>query len=120
MAVTGELSGADKVALSKALEAAGGTFRGKVWLLNELDVDTLRASNVATPAGPVILATVIRAVPAGLWGRDSEGKIRFVPNPDFHIDIEDDVDEDNETDEDDDVSALADPTPRGKLENLGL
>jgi len=115
----GELSPSDKAALTRALESAGATYRGKNWVFVDLDLGTLRATPVTTPAVPVKLVKITVKVEAGCWGFDENGKFRFVPDP-LYIFPTDDTDPDNETDEDDDVSALADPAPRGKLQNLGL
>jgi len=118
-AATGELSPAEKAALTRALEEAGGVFRGKTWAFDQLDVNALRAMPVASPIVPVKLVTILSKVPAGTWGRDIQGKIKFIKDPDFHFpNIEADVDQDNIQDEDSDTdegSYTEEPT-KGKLD----
>lgn len=95
-ATTGELTAADKKFLTNALINAGATLSGVTFHLTELDVDILHA----TPANDVKLVTVMSKVPAGTWGKDKDGKVRFVPDPNFVL-SDYDVNPDNVQDEDD-------------------
>jgi len=116
-AAVGELSAADKVTLGKAFEAAGGAFRGKVWTFDTLDIDALRASPVDAPAVPVKLVTLISVVPAGTWGRDINGRIKFVKNPNYHFGIGNNEDDNDQNEDDDpDESSYFDSPRKGKLD----
>jgi len=126
--ITGGLQPQDARALSDRLTASGAVLHGHTWLINGLDVDELAKIPTVklpigrpedTPAGPVKLVTVLAKVPAGTWGKDIEGKIKFIKDPDFHFpNIEADVDPDNVQDEDSDTdegSYTEEPT-KGKLD----
>ena len=97
-AFIGQLNHADKAELGRALAAAGAVYRGKNWVFADLDIDVLSASPVTVPAGPE-LVTVLAKVPAGTWGKDAAGKVRFVRDPSFVLPIYD-ADPDNVQDED--------------------
>ena len=115
-AFIGQLNHADKAELGRALAAAGAVYRGKNWVFADLDIDVLRASPVTVPAGPE-LVTVIAKVPAGTWGKDAAGKVRFVRDPSFILPIDDTPD--NVQDEDSgEPSGYLDPT-KGNL-NLDI
>jgi hypothetical protein len=111
LAVTGTLSLADKTELSALLIAAGASMSGRCWDFANLSVDVLPTISSEDDR----LVTVIKKIPGGTWGKDPNGKWRFIKDVGSEFPAEE-----NENDGGD----LGFPTPKepprkGKLD-LGL
>ena len=111
LAAAGTLSLADKTELSELLIAAGASMSGRCWDFAYLNVDVLRTSSTEDDR----LVTVIKKIAGGTWGKDRNGKMRFIKDvgPEFPT-------KENE----DNGGGLGFPTPKepprkGKLD-LGL
>jgi len=111
LAAAGTLSLADKTELSELLIAAGASISNQGWDFANLSIDVLRASSSEHDR----LVTVIKKIPGGTWGKDPNGKWRFIKDVGSEFPAEE-----NENDGGD----LGFPTPKepprkGKLD-LGL
>ena len=116
-AYTGQLSQVDKKELVDALIAAGAIYRGQFWNFGQLDIDTLRATPVFSPDTEKIkLVSIISKVEAGTWGRDINGRIRFVKDPNYHFGIDINEEDCDQDDDGPDESSYFDDPRKGKLD----
>jgi len=108
MAVTGELSPADKKALGKDLINSGAWQRPDgIFSFKELELDVLASSDVDEEE-EIKLVSIMFKAPGGTWGRDAEGRVRFVRDLSYVLpDINDDQDEDSGPDNDSNRGKLA-------------